>query len=179
MTIRELFPEIAEIQDRVLQEKTVQCLEMAVDKGGWSWEDLKRIPFTLLIPKCPVSLVQHIRAVTRLALKAYEIFIKEYGGIMKLNRDYLTAGAILHDVGKFLEYRRDGEGFAKSSSGSILRHPFSGANLAAICGLPDEVVHIIAVHAHEGDEGYRTPEARIVNHADFMNFEPLKDALKK
>jgi len=179
MTIREIFPEINEIRDHILQEKTVHCLEMAVDKGGWSYEDLPRIPFTLLIPKCPVSLIQHTRAVTRLSMQAYDIFVKEYGSILKLNRDILISGAILHDVGKFLEYRKDGEGFAKSASGAVLRHPFSGANVAAICGLPDEVVHIIAVHAHEGDEGYRTPEARIVNHADFMNFEPLKDALKK
>ena len=40
--------------------------------------------------------------------------------------------------------------------------------------LPDKVVHMIAVHAKEGDGGYRCPEAVLVHHADFMNFEPLK-----
>lgn len=178
MTIREIFPEIEWIKDNVLQEKTVRCLELAIDKGGWSIEDLERIPFTLLIPKCPVNLVQHTRNVTKLSVEAMELFSKEYGKYYKLNRDYLIAGAILHDCGKFVEYRKDGEWFAKSSNGKYLRHPFSGANLAAMSGLPEEVVHIIAVHAHEGDEGYRSPEARIVNHADFMNFEPLRDVIK-
>jgi len=40
--------------------------------------------------------------------------------------------------------------------------------------LPEKVVHAIAVHAKEGDGGYRCPEAVIVHHADFMNFEPIK-----
>jgi len=178
MTLREIFPEIDWIADAVLQEKTVRCLELAVDKGGWSLEELTRIPFTLLIPKCPVSLVQHTRNVTKLSAAAYDLFSPEYGKYYKLNRDHLISGAILHDVGKIVEYRKDGDWFAKSVNGKFLRHPFSGANLAAISGLPEEVVHIIAVHAHEGDEGYRSPEARIVNHADFMNFEPLRDTIK-
>jgi putative nucleotidyltransferase with HDIG domain len=141
-------------------------------------EELGQIPFTLLIPNCPVSLVQHTRLVTRLAIQAYSLFSQEYNQYYTLNRDFLLSGAILHDVGKLLEYRKQGDSFVKSKMGKFLRHPFSGANLAAMCGLPEEVVHIIAVHAHEGDEGYRSPEARIVNHADFMNFEPLRDALK-
>ncbi len=179
MKLTDIFPEILQIQDEGLRKKTVQCLELALQRGGWSIQDLDEIPFTLLIPRCPVTLVQHTRAVTKLSLQAYELFSEEYGDYYELKRDYLLAGAILHDVGKFLEYRRDGEWFSKSSSGKMLRHPFSGANLAAICDLPDEVVHIIAVHAHEGDGGPRTPEAWIVNHSDFMNFEPLRDKLKR
>lgn len=179
MTVQDLFPEIGQIEDRILRERTVQCLEMAIDKGGWSYEDLDKLPFTLLIPRCPVTLVKHIRLVTQLSIHACEVFAVEYADIYTLNRDYLVAGALLHDVGKFIEYRRDGDWYAKSNNGIVLRHPFSGANLAAVCGLPDEVVHIIAVHAHEGDSGYRTPEARIVNHVDFMNFEPIRDILKK
>lgn len=178
MTIQDIFPEIREIQDPELRQKTEKCLEMGSEKGGWSLSDLEKIPFTLLIPDCPVSIVQHTRAVTRLSLAACESFTQEYNRYYTLNRDFLLAGALLHDVGKLLEYKLEGGKYVKSPSGKLLRHPFSGANLAAICGLPDEVVHIIAVHAHEGDSGYRSPEARIVNHADFMNFEPLRDLLK-
>jgi hypothetical protein len=42
-------------------------------------------------------------------------------------------------------------------------------------GLPDDVVHIIAAHAGEGDKVRRTPEATIVHKSDFMNFESLRD----
>jgi putative nucleotidyltransferase with HDIG domain len=174
----EIFPELQEIGDPDLRKKAEKCLQMGMEKGGWKVEDLNKIPFTLLIPNCPVSFAQHIRAVTRLSLLAYDLFRMEYGCYYTLNRDYLAAGALLHDVGKLLEYRFSEGKYVKSKSGKYLRHPFSGANLAAICELPEEVVHIIAVHAHEGDEGYRSPEARIVNHSDFMNFEPLRDTIK-
>ncbi len=178
MTLTEILPQIESIADADLKKKTVRCLDLALKRGGWIADDLEKIPFTLLIKECPVSLAQHTRAVTDLSLKAYAIFSQEYANYYTLNRDLLLAGALLHDVGKILEYKRENGEYSKSASGKILRHPFSGANLAAECGLPDEVVHIIAVHAHEGDAGYRTPEARIVNHADFMNFEPLRDLLK-
>jgi len=46
-------------------------------------------------------------------------------------------------------------------------------------GLPDDVVHIIAAHAGEGDKVKRTPEATIVNKSDFMNFESLRDLHNK
>ena len=178
MELIDYFPEISGIENPDLKDKTIRCFEAAVKRGGWSMDNLGDLPFTLLIPNCPVSLVQHTRAVTKLSLSAYELFKDEYTSHFTLDRDILLAGALLHDVGKILEYKLEGGKFVKSDNGKLLRHPFSGANLAAECGLPDEVVHIIAVHAHEGDSGYRTPEARIVNHADFMNFEPLRDILK-
>ena len=178
MNILDFLPEIDEIKDPELKKKTIACFQTAIERGGWNIEDLCHIPFTLLV-NANVTLIQHTRAVTKLSLAAYDIFTKEYSSHYVLNRDYLLAGAILHDVGKLLEYKRQGDKFVKSDMGKILRHPFSGANLAAEFGLPNEVVHIIAVHAHEGDVGYRSPEARIVNHADFMNFEPLRDIYKK
>ena len=67
-------------------------------------------------------------------------------------RDVLIAGALLHDVGKLLEYARNAEGrFVMSDYGLKLRHPVSGAMLAQKHGLPEHVLHIIAVHASEGN----------------------------
>jgi hypothetical protein len=60
-----------------------------------------------------------------------------------------------------------------------VRHPFSGAALAYEFGLPDEVQHIIAVHAGEGDKVKRSPAATLVNKADFMSFETLRDLQTK
>ena len=92
---------------------------------------------------------------------------------MPLNRDHVIAGGLLHDIGKLLEFAYlDGE-YVKSAGGKLLRHPFSGMALAAEFGIPDEVLHIIATHAKEGDHGPRTPEATIVHHCDFALFEPL------
>ena len=95
----------------------------------------------------------------------------------KLNKDYLLAGALLHDVGKSLEYQlKDGK-VITSEPGTKMRHPESGARLAEECGLPEEVVHIIAAHSHEGDSMNRIPEAIIVYHCDFIDFE-IKRARK-
>ena len=56
-----------------------------------------------------------------------------------------------------------------------MRHPFSGAALAYELGLPMEIQHMIAAHAGEGDKVKRSPEATLINKADFMSFETLRD----
>jgi len=97
-----------------------------------------------------------------------------FGDALPVDMDVLTAGAILADVGKLLEYESDGAGGSRQSArGKYLRHPFTGVSLAMECGLPDAVCHIVATHAGEGDMVARTTEAWIVHHADFMTFEPF------
>ena len=170
-----LFPEIEQIQNSDLKSRTLATLEEALILGGWKSEDVDRIPFTLLIKDTKISYRQHTRSVTQMAMACARIMSEQYGDILRLNFDHLISGGILHDVGKLLEYRRSDTGYAKSQSGKLLRHPFSGAGLCTKHGLPEEVVHIVAVHAKEGDGGYRSPEAYLVHHADFINFEPLRD----
>jgi hypothetical protein len=93
--------------------------------------------------------------------------------------DTVIAGAILADVGKLLEYEKV-EGKARQSKrGEALRHPFTGVAVAMMCGVPDEVCHIISAHAAEGDLVKRSTEAYIVHHADFMTFLPFKNLEKK
>jgi putative nucleotidyltransferase with HDIG domain len=173
--LRQLFPEIERIQSRDLQEKTLATMEDAVRLGGWAPEDLDKIPFTLLIKDTKVSFRRHVRAVTQMAMACGKIMAENYAASFQINFDHLISGGILHDVGKLLEYRQGDSGYAKSRSGKLLRHPFSGAGLCTKHGLPDEVVHIVAVHAKEGEGGYRSPEAVAVHHVDFINFEPLRD----
>lgn len=97
---------------------------------------------------------------------------------LPVNMDVLISGAILADVGKLVEYELDNNGVAvQGKYGQYLRHPFSGVSLAEECGVPPEVCHIIAAHAHEGDLVKRTTEAYIVHHADFMTFLPFKNRL--
>ncbi len=75
-----------------------------------------------------------------------------FGTELPVNMDVLISGAILADVGKLLEYELDENGKAiQGKYGQYLRHPFSGVSLAEECGIPPEVCHIIAAHAHEGD----------------------------
>ncbi len=169
-----LFPELALVADAELRAKVVAAYEAALARGGWVAEDMTRIPFTLLIEPCPHSFLEHTRAVTRCALAAADVMSELYGARVKINRDYLVAAALLHDIGKLLEYAEEDGRFVRSALGKMLRHPFSGAALASECGLPAEVIHVIATHAREGDGARATAEAIIIHHADLINFEPFK-----
>jgi putative nucleotidyltransferase with HDIG domain len=171
--IRELIPEINQINDESLKKKVISVWEEAIKQGGWRMEDLEKIPFTLLIPNCKTNLIEHTRAVTHTALEMAKVVLKFYKEQLKIDFDLLLAGGILHDVGKLLEYAKDKEKIVKSKTGKLLRHPFSGSALAYKHGLPEEVVHMIATHAKEGNEGYRSIEAMIIHYADFINFESL------
>lgn len=171
----EIMPEFREIKDPGLRDKAITVWTEAMKEGRWTFDDLNQMPFTLLIKSTEVSLVAHTLAVTRTALNIAEVLLEAYKGKVAVHRDYLLTGALLHDVGKMFEYKREAGRFVQSEAGRLLRHPVSGAAFASRFGLPNEVVHIIAAHSKEGDGLRRTIEAIIVNHADFVNFDVLKE----
>jgi putative nucleotidyltransferase with HDIG domain len=177
--VKKLWPELEWIIDPELREKTAATWELALERSVLKADDLDRIPFTLLCgPDLKVSFMAHKRCVVHVAresgMKMNEFFRAE----LPVNMDVLISGAILADVGKLLEYELDPAGNAvQGKYGQYLRHPFSGVSLAEECGIPAEVCHIIAAHAHEGDLVKRTTEAYIVHHADFMTFLPFKSRL--
>jgi putative nucleotidyltransferase with HDIG domain len=175
-TVIKLWPELEWIKDPSLREKTAATWQLALDKSVLKPADLEKIPFTLLCgPDLKVSFMAHKRCVVHLAKECGEKMNSFFGQELPVNMDVLIAGAILADVGKLLEYELDSNGRAlQGRYGQYLRHPFSGVSLAEQCGVPPEVCHIIAAHAHEGDLVKRTTEAYIVHHADFMAFEPFK-----
>ena len=172
--ILSLIPEFQSIKDEDLQSKTLAVWIEAMEKKGWSVDDLLEMPFTLLIEHTPINIVEHTRAVTRCSVQIADVLLDEYKDRMSINRDILLSGALLHDVGKLFEYDRKDGRFVKSEEGKLLRHPISGAAFAAQFDIPQEVLHIIAAHSKEGDGARRTVEAVIVNHADFVKFEALK-----
>jgi putative nucleotidyltransferase with HDIG domain len=167
--IEKCFPELQWIQNTDLRKKVVDVWKTAADQGNW--QRLEDIPFTLLFEHSGL-LVDHTKRITMLAWNVANIREE------KLNKDYVVAGALLHDVGKLLEYELKEGKIIKSKLGETMRHPDSGAQLAQECGLPKEVVHIIAAHSHEGDSMNRTPEAIIIHHCDFIDFE-IKKTLAK
>ncbi|HNS16748.1 MAG TPA: HDIG domain-containing protein [Bacteroidales bacterium] len=180
MNIYDLWPELNWIQDKELRDKTARTWELALEKSVLTPEDLNRIPFTLLCgPDLKVTFMDHKRSVVHIARTAGEKMNEFYKDDLPVNMDVLIAGAILADVGKLLEYTLDKNGAAvQGSYGKYLRHPFSGVSLAEQCGVPAEVCHIIATHAHEGDLVKRSTEAYVVHHSDFMTFLPFKERLK-
>jgi len=171
-----LWPEIEWISDSGLREKVTQTWIKALERSSLKADDLNHIPFTLLVPNCPTTFMEHKRCVVHIARDSARAMTSFMGRALPINEDVVIAGAILADVGKLLEYEIGPDGKSRQSErGEALRHPFTGVAVALECGVPDEVCHIIAAHAAEGDLVKRTTEAFIVHHADFMAFLPFKN----
>jgi putative nucleotidyltransferase with HDIG domain len=173
--VKQLWPELEWIGDPDLKEKTIRTWVRAFELSPLEPEDLHRIPFTLLVPDCPVTFMEHKRCVVHMSRKCAESMREFLGKALPIDMDTVVAGAILIDVGKLLEYEKVDGKAVQSKRGQMLRHPFTGVALAMECGVPDEVCHMIAAHAGEGDLVKRTVEAYIVHHADFMSFLPFKN----
>jgi putative nucleotidyltransferase with HDIG domain len=172
-----LLPEINWVRDEKLREAVLASYIDALKEGGWEPGDMDRIPFALAFPDCPTSCLRHTQAVTRMC----RMILEEYNSIYQgqgnfvLDHDRLIAGALLHDIGKFVEWAEGPDGkFGKSQAGKYLRHPLSGMAIAVRNGVPTDIAHIIAYHAHEGDAVKRSPEAVVVNKVDMMNFESIR-----
>jgi len=175
--IEGLFPkQLSSIENPETRKQTVATWVEAARQGGWqSVDDIKALPFTLLTDARGISLVTHTIAVTEGALALARAQEAAYARMpYKVNTDRLIAGGLLHDVGKLVEMEKDEKGgFQKSRKGRYARHPISGAILAAKCGLPDDVVNIIACHAREGDGAPKVLETVLIHQADFATFDPL------
>jgi len=167
----ELIPEFNFIKDSVLKEKILRTWEEAIQLGNWKISDLLKLPFALSIKDCPVNLIEHVRGVTQICNESEKVLKKFYQGKIKINRDYLLAGALLHDIGKLLEYKKKEGTFIKTQLGILLNHSFSGVILCSKQGITEEILHIIAFHSKEGEGQRKTIESKILHHADFMNFE--------
>ena len=172
--VLKLWPEIDWIENAALREQVLATWVRALELSPLAPGDLEEIPFTLLVPDCPVTFMEHKRCVVHIARRAAESMQEFLGRSLPIDMDTVIAGAILADVGKLLEYEKVDGTARQSARGELLRHPFTGVALAMECGVPDAVCHVIAAHAGEGNMVRRTAEAFIVHHADFMSFEPFR-----
>ena len=173
--VEKLWPELVWIKDDRLREQVTETWVKAFERSPLEPDDLERIPFTLLVPDCPATFMEHKRCVVHIARRGAEAMMDFMGSSLDIDPDTVIAGAILADVGKLLEYEKVDGDVRQSARGRALRHPFTGVALALECGVPDDVCHIIAAHAGEGDMVKRSTEAIIVHHADFMAYLPFKN----
>jgi len=176
--VETLWPELEWISDATLRESVAKTWEQALAESPLTPQDLETIPFTLLVPNCPATFMEHKRCVVHIARRSAEAMQEFLGRSLAIDLDVVIAGAILADVGKLLEYELAAGKVQQSRRGELLRHPFTGVALAMANGVPDVVCHIIAAHAGEGDLVTRSTEAIIVHHADFMSYLPYKALAK-
>ncbi|GAA6387660.1 HD domain-containing protein [Lawsonibacter asaccharolyticus] len=178
--IYKIFPEIHEIKDKVLQQKSADALISAMEIGGWDGESVYLAPVTMNWQGCTCSLVEHIRLVTRMCMDDYKHLKKFYqANGVEFEWDIIVCGALLHDLGKFTGFVRRNGVIMHGEDANLLRHPLSGAILAAKAGLPDKIIHLIATHSFEGERSYQTAESAFVRAIDDFVFKCTVYGLKQ
>ena len=172
--LADIIPEFNEIGEEDLRTRVLAVWQEAMEIGGWTADDLERIPCTLLVEDADISFAKKVSTVCRLCIAMEGVLREAYGDRYEIDKDTLIAGALLADVGKLIEFRKEGTEYKWASMYQYLRHPFTGVALGFKHGIPEPVMHIIATHSWEGDKFKRRPEAIIFNHADFTDFDLTK-----
>ena len=169
--ILELLPEINLIKDTELREQTAQVWEDAIKDGGWTLEAIKKMPFTVYVPDCNITFIEHVRTVCKMCIAVSDVLKDAYGDRTQIDYDTMIAGAMLADVGKLIEYEEKDGKITKAGRGQHLRHPFTGVAMSHARGVKPEVQHVIATHSKEGEMMIRSNESVIFHHADFIDFD--------
>lgn len=111
------------------------------------------------------DVLSHTITLTELCEQTADVFERTQG--IPLNKDAMTASAILHDIMKIFEWKRGPDGL--EHTGIMLDHTMLAVAELYHRGFPEDVIHIIA--SHFGENGPTPPrnfEALIFHHLDNM-----------
>jgi len=138
--VARLWPEIQWIEKPKLREQVTQTWIKALERSPLKPDDLNRIPFTLLVPNCPITFMEHKRCVVHIARQSAESMHEFMGRALPINMDVVIAGAILADVGKLLDD-------LQQRAGVNVILPFMYTHGAVRAGLPAGLVFVSMVAA--------------------------------
>lgn len=168
--VRTELPELAEIRDQSLRDKSVEAWAIALANS--SYPSISAMPPAgnpgrMVLKRGDQT--EHIRGVTRLSIVIADELARSNPDLT-IDRDIVVAGGICHDVGKPWEFDPVNRERWTSNSGRTglpsMRHPTYGAFLCLLVDLPEEVAHIAAGHSGEGELLVRSLENSIVHMAD-------------
>ena len=111
------------------------------------------------------GLIEHTISVTKIALKMADVLEEVYG--VEINRDYIIAGALLHDIMKPYNYIRKEDGSFDHYDMFNLDHLTLAVAELYKREFPIEVIKIVA--SHHGEHSPTRPssiEAYVVHYAD-------------
>lgn len=173
--MKKLIELAKKIENLELREKVINFLK----DPKLSHKDFEKYPreeiekagavFTVSSPHGSViakrDVLNHTTALVELCEKTAEVVEKNYK--IPINKDNLIAAAILHDIMKMFEWKREGEEL--EHSGILLDHTILGVAELYHRGFPEEVLHLIASHAGEaGTTPPRNYEALILHYIDTL-----------
>lgn len=155
-----LFPQVADIQNEPLRKAVV-----AVWQELWEMSTWKRLEDVPTSPEIPYPTLPHNQCVLDMAMSVADLFERHHG--LKVNRDYLIAGAVLQDASKVVEMAPGADGKVVATALSKhYPHAFWAAHLALRHGIPDEVVHVLLTHSPQSPKFPSTIEGKILYYVD-------------
>lgn len=165
--LKKYIPLIEQIQSEDLKEKVARVYLRILKEGTWKGADELTV-----MPGMKASQAEHQNAVAEMALELSRILSKVHR--VDINQDYVLAGAILHDVSKFVEFEKGNGEESLTKLGRLVQHGFHTAQVALEMGIPLEVAHIIIVHTPQSNLMPKTLEALVVFFADLLDFNSLR-----
>ncbi|ROR97750.1 HD domain-containing protein [Salana multivorans] len=167
--VRDELEMLRSIGDEGLREHVVLAWAVALCWNGF--EAINDMPGSAR-PGAPEkgTQAQHMDGTARIAVGIKGAIEETLSDRMPFDDDMLIASALCHDLGKPVEYSvANRERWAKNRvlyGRPSVRHPAYGAHVALTVGLPEEVMHVAAAHAVEGNYVQRSLLAHIVQYAD-------------
>lgn len=170
-----LFPEARLIEDADLRGAVIDIwLEVA---GETAWEDFGDIPKNLKEER-RMTLVGHVRGVTKMALAMADVAEKHHG--LAIDRDLLIAACLLHDVSKPLESAPDPDGAPTGGAaapgkitefGAKIQHGVYGAHKIWARNPPKalELAHLVITHTRASNARAASYEAALLFYADWAD----------
>ncbi len=167
--MKELIELAQKIEDNSLRNKVIEFLKNP-KLSNPNFEKYKpekiekvRTPFSsgsLIVDR---DVLNHTIAVAKACISIANVVEETYG--IMLNKDYLLAGAILHDLGKLFEWKMTNQ--IPEHTGILLDHTILITSELYKRDFPEEVIHMVASHFGEtGPTPPRTLEAHILAYVD-------------
>jgi len=174
LDIVEIFPEINEVSDKKLRDSVIKVWQEL-----WAMSTYERYDDVPISPEIPYPTKPHNQCVLRMCLAVAGELQRHHD--VKVNRDYLIAGAILQDASKVVEYQQSDDGSSSYSSlGRQYPHAFWAAHVAIKHEIPDEIVHVLLTHTPQSPKFPTTLEGKILYYVDQIDvIAVFKDRWRK
>ncbi|HEY8911579.1 MAG TPA: HD domain-containing protein [Desulfosporosinus sp.] len=186
VTAEELETRLNVIREKITQPELKALLEQFLAHPQWG-AAYRQAPAAMKIHQA------YLRGLWEHSVRVAEIADGVAGHYPAINRDLVLTGALLHDLGKTLEYSYD-RGIKFTTEGRLLGHIILGIELLTdeMAKIPDfprelrsKLLHIIT--SHHGKYEWQSPkrpklmEALVIHYADVMDaelyqFEKAKEA---
>jgi putative nucleotidyltransferase with HDIG domain len=165
--VERAFPAITDIQDTKLRSQVTACWIDAWQQSKYA--TLEEAIFSPQMPKW--RLIDHVQAVTSIAVQIVKVLTQFHQ--TPINRDYVLAGALLHDIDKLLIYEKTAQGYQRAKILNKFPHGYLGARIAHKHDVPNAIEHLILSHTRHQLISPTTIEAIIVHYADFADYDAL------